>query len=408
MSPFSFNIFFSLLITVSMVTACKVNETPGKLSCTLNDGLLMDVKKAVSKNNPDLMPLFNSLVKEAESYFNVELLSVVDKEKLPPSGDKRDYISLSPYWWPNPDTEDGLPYVQRDGKRNPEVYDYPERENTQLLSQMVETLGVLYYITGEERYAQRASEFLRRWFINTETAMNPNMMYAQIRPGISEIRGTGIIDSRRLIGAFNGAKLIEGSENWTRDDEEKLKNWTRDFVLWLESSPHGQLENKAGNNHGVWYDAIILSLVYYNEDYEKATQILKRIEDKRLSVQQDSDGSFPRELTRTISLHYSTFVLQAFIISAEIGRKLDHDLWASVPEDGKSLKKGIEFLFPFLTGSKPWPHPQIEPYDFNEGAMLLYKAGLALNEPMYLNAAKKIGSGNKPDVQTLLYYRINH
>ena len=36
--------------------------------------------------------------------------------KLPrPSGDVHDYVSVAPYFWPNPDTPDGLPWVGRDG-----------------------------------------------------------------------------------------------------------------------------------------------------------------------------------------------------------------------------------------------------------------------------------------------------
>ena len=34
------------------------------------------------------------------------------------SGNKRDFISIDPYWWPNPETADGLPYIWRDGEVN--------------------------------------------------------------------------------------------------------------------------------------------------------------------------------------------------------------------------------------------------------------------------------------------------
>ena len=42
--------------------------------------------------------------------------SVMDKQHVPPSGDKHDYMSLGPYWWPDPDKPDGLPYIRRDGE----------------------------------------------------------------------------------------------------------------------------------------------------------------------------------------------------------------------------------------------------------------------------------------------------
>lgn len=46
--------------------------------------------------------------------------SVVDKLRTPPSGVRHDYMSIGPYWWPNPASADGLPYVRRDGEVNPE------------------------------------------------------------------------------------------------------------------------------------------------------------------------------------------------------------------------------------------------------------------------------------------------
>ena len=44
--------------------------------------------------------------------------SVMDKKELPPSKDKHDYLSYSRYWWPDPDKEDGLPYIRKDGVVN--------------------------------------------------------------------------------------------------------------------------------------------------------------------------------------------------------------------------------------------------------------------------------------------------
>lgn len=41
--------------------------------------------------------------------------SVVDKAAPAASGDPHDYLSLAPYWWPDPDAPDGLPHIRRDG-----------------------------------------------------------------------------------------------------------------------------------------------------------------------------------------------------------------------------------------------------------------------------------------------------
>src|ERR1700751_916012 len=100
--------------------------------------------------------------------------SVVYKSKTPPSGDKHDYMSVGPYFWPDPSKPDGLPYIRKDGRVNPEreKYDRP------LLGKMLvagSTLGRAYSLTGEEKDAQKASRLLRVWFLDAETPMNANL-----------------------------------------------------------------------------------------------------------------------------------------------------------------------------------------------------------------------------------------
>lgn len=396
-----------LFTAILVLGACTSPEKPVALTATLNDALLIETKKAVEQRDEMAVEVLDSLIRQAEIWLEMPLFSVVDKDKLPPSGDKHDYMSLSPYWWPNPDTEDGLPYIRRDGERNPEVYDYPERENTRELGRVVEALGVLYYITGDEKYAQKASEFLKTWFLNPETRMNPNMVFAQVRPGIAQIRGTGIIDARRMIGAFNGAMLIKGSESWSAADEAQLMKWADVFAYWLENSQQGLMEKASTNNHGVWYDVIVLTMYYYAGNNQRALEILDEMTWNRLYAQQADNGSFPRELERTIALHYSTFVLDGFLAAAEIGRKLDFDLWSKVSDSGLSMRTAVDFVMPYYLKMQEWPYLQINPFNYNEGSVLLYRAGLALNEDTYINAARTIGLDLEPDVISLLYYRIN-
>ena len=61
------------------------------------------------------------LTEQADADLEKELVSVVQKTRVAPSGDPHDYLSLAPYWWPDPKTADGLPYIRHagDGKVNP-------------------------------------------------------------------------------------------------------------------------------------------------------------------------------------------------------------------------------------------------------------------------------------------------
>src|SRR5207302_773663 len=83
------------------------------------------------------------------------------KRRVPPSGDKHDYVSMGPYWWPNPAKRGGLPYVRRDGERNPEMRDDYDAPRLAATTGAVTTLGLAYYFTDDEKYARRAALLLR-------------------------------------------------------------------------------------------------------------------------------------------------------------------------------------------------------------------------------------------------------
>ena len=74
-----------------------------------------------------IKPAFDKLTLDAEIALDMPFHSVMDKETVPPSGSKHDYMSLSIYTWPDPNTPDGLPYRIVDGVVNPgvEKFDHP-------------------------------------------------------------------------------------------------------------------------------------------------------------------------------------------------------------------------------------------------------------------------------------------
>jgi hypothetical protein len=68
-------------------------------------------------------PALDALIKQADQALRTPASSVMDKEATPPSGDKHDYMSVGPYWWPDPSNPDGLLYIRKDGETNPSRVD---------------------------------------------------------------------------------------------------------------------------------------------------------------------------------------------------------------------------------------------------------------------------------------------
>jgi len=139
---------------------------------------LMKAKNRLQSNHPTVVPAFNKLIRDADRSLTTGTLSVVQKELTPPSGDKHDYMSIAPYWWPNPNTPKGLPYVRRDGEINSDRDQTSDRKRLDNMVQAVKTLSLGYFFTGQEEYAAKATKLLRVWFLEEATKMNPHLRYA--------------------------------------------------------------------------------------------------------------------------------------------------------------------------------------------------------------------------------------
>ncbi|MCB0061004.1 MAG: alginate lyase family protein, partial [Caldilineaceae bacterium] len=113
---------------------------------------LIHTKQQLAQAASPLQPAYRKLLFDADKALTAGPFSVLDKPMTPPSGDKQDYYSVGPYWWPNPDTADGLPYVRRDGAVNPErdQYDAAARSH---MEHAVVTLALAYFFSGDEQYA---------------------------------------------------------------------------------------------------------------------------------------------------------------------------------------------------------------------------------------------------------------
>jgi hypothetical protein len=354
--------------------------------------ILAENKTRIRTNDPALMPAYQALLSHANRLLAYGPVSVTDKTVFPPSGDKHDYMSIAPYFWPDPSKPQGIPYINRDGSVNPEVRDYPDKVNMPKLCENVYLLSLAYYFSGEEKYAKHAAELLRVWFLDTATRMNPNLKFGQAVKGLTEGRAAGLIDSRFFIWAIDGIDLIQTSTCWTPRDQTGIKNWFAAFLDWLRTSKIGQEESKGRNNHGVWYDAQSLSIALFLDSTRLADEIVARAAE-RLDAQMGPSGFFPLELSRNNSLHYSVFILNAFFVVAQLSEQTRLNLWTWTSPSGKTLKNAFQTLLPYITRQKPWTGTEITAFNFDDAVPLLLRGGNKFNEASCQNAIKAMDQG---------------
>ena len=371
-----------------------------------NANLLNDLKAAFLRGDKAADEAVGKLEAQARKAIAAKA-PVVKSKKLPPSNDPRDYMSLSRYWWPDSTKADGLPYVRHDGLVNPEIDDYTSAKSAGKMSGGVDVMAMMYYITEDTLYAYHCARYLRAWFLDSKTGMNPNMTFAQIIPGRTYLRGTGILDARHICRALNMSTLIENYPGWTADDRAGLQAWAGAMLYWLENSTQGRKERKAGNNHGLWYDVTHMEVLAYLNKTDDIRRVINGDLLRKLDAEIAADGSLPEELKRTLSLHYSTFVLEALCQAAELAKSAGINLWASSTASGRKLTDIIDYLLPYWLAPEKWPHEQIKPFEPQRAAVVLYDAAQATGNKKYLHAARKIGlsSGNKK-TQNILYYQL--
>jgi Alginate lyase len=322
---------------------------------------LAAAKRRAGAGDRALATALAQLRERADRELRTEPLTVVNKPKAPPSGDKHDYVSMAPYFWPDPAKPDGLPYIRRDGRVNPEREQY-DRPLLGRMSQAVGTLGLAYYLTWDERYAAHAARLLRVWFLDAPTRMNPNLNYAQFIPGVNDGRGIGIIDTAALLPVVDGVGMLRGSPSWTERDHAGMTAWFTAYLTWLRTSRGGKEEAAAANNHGSWYDVQVASFaLFVGEPEGSVKQLLEEAKAKRIARQIEPDGRQPLELRRTKAFDYSGVNLRALFALATLGDRVGVDLWHFETADGRGIRKALDWLIPFGIGEKPWPYEQITP-----------------------------------------------
>lgn len=335
-----------------------------------------------------------AITKDAEKIVKAgRIYSVMNKQQIPPSGDKHDYMSQAPYWWADPSKPNGLPYIRRDGERNPELNKITDKEELSKMMDEAELLALAYFFSERDEFAKHSANLLRTWFIDAKTKMNPNLNFGQGIPGINKGRGIGIIETRELYRVIDAAILLKSSKFWTNEDHNSFKQWFADYAKWLMESSLGKDEAKARNNHGTHYDAQLIAFLIFTNQTELAKKQIETTK-QRIKSQFAKDGSQPEELARTLSWNYSFMNLYGFFTIARLSEHLQVDLW-SFETDGKGIKKAVEWLTPFVKNEKKWTFEQIKSPEMNNTFKVFNISARKYKNNEYNNLAVKIAAENK-------------
>jgi beta-galactosidase len=331
------------------------------------------------------------ILKAADTALAQEPVTITAYRAALSEGGINDFYSNGDYWWPDPAKPDGLPYIRRDGESNPKNF-AAHRQALRTMRDVVTALAAAWKLTGDAKYATKAGACLRVFFLDPRTRMNPHLKFAQAVPGRAAGRPEGIIDALHLIEVPIAVRALDGSTALSHDERAGLEDWFRELLQWMRTDPLGVAEGRAKNNHAMAYQLQVAVYADFVGDHAQTAACRKWFKEVLLPSQMAADGGFPLELARTKPYGYSIFQLDNVVTFCQALSTESDNLWEFTLADGRGVRRGVEFLYPFLADKSKWPHkPDVQAWDGwpARQACLLF-AGLAYDKPEYLDLWQKL------------------
>ncbi|KAF7304136.1 Chondroitin AC/alginate lyase [Mycena indigotica] len=307
----------------------------------------------------------NTIVAWAEELNSHGPWSVTFKPVVAPSNDKHDYMSWAPYQWPDcssvknttvltpAEIRTTCPYVNRDGQVNPDRSIPNDFQSFFNVSDAVlyNSLASTFQAGSAGKYQANAVKYIKTWFLDEATAMNPNLKYAQMRLGPTGQLGTftGILDLRMMAKVVSGVLILRETKAaaWTQDIDSAFVKWCKAYINWLQTAPTAQEARDAKNNHGTFFAGQFMALQVLVGDNDGAAKTGRAYFDGEFKNQIAADGDQPLEATRTHPYHYRGFNIAGMITAARLLKYADpsSNVWqTSSLAPGATIQKAVDFF----------------------------------------------------------------
>lgn len=334
--------------------------------------------------------LKEQVLKEAAWAMQQQPVTVTAETCERSAGDKHDFYSEGDYWWPDPKSPDS-PYIQKDGMTNPANFT-AHRLAMIRFSRIMGALASAWRITGDEKYVKHALIHVRAWFADTTTLMHPNLLYAQAIKGRATGRGIGIIDTIHFLEVVQALLVMENARSMDNNLLATTRQWFEQYLHWLTTHQYGKDEMNAANNHGTCWTMQVAAFARFTGSDSLMNVCRERYKKVLLPNQMAADGSFPLELKRTKPYGYSIFNLDAMTMICRLLSTGKDNLWQYSTIDGRSIAKGISFLYPYLADKGKWPYAKDVMYwdDWPVAQPALVLGAAAFNNREWFNAWKQL------------------
>ncbi|KAH7090029.1 chondroitin AC/alginate lyase [Auriculariales sp. MPI-PUGE-AT-0066] len=272
--------------------------------------------------------------------------SVTQKPFTASTGDKHDYMSWAPYKWPDcskvgntteltpEEIWKTCPYVGRDGQFVPDVRLINDTGSYAALCDAVFYTSIAWAITDDDKYANRAIEYIRTWFLNEETYMNPNLVYSQVIRGPPDPHWDSTVPRDQICG-------------WTQQDDDGMVDWSKKFIQWMETHHFGKEEMTTPNNHGSYSFNTMSAFQLIAKQPDEAKRYLQMYFEGIYQNQIDEKGEQPFESDRSRVYHYRAYGAGANIVNNKLAAFVGYDGWSHPTKAGTNVQNAIDWALQF-------------------------------------------------------------
>lgn len=316
-----------------------------------------------------LEAVVGELVARAETLLEEPVVSVFDKRTTAPSGDRHDYWIPADNWWPDPSSDDGLPYLHDETRRVPGTRvgdDGSDQYDRKALQHMIEGVYISALagsFTGDRRFSLRAAEQLRAWFTDPATRMSPHLEYAQVRLGHNgnHSYSLAVTETTCFYYLLDAIRLVEREGGIDAATLIGVKTWFREFRLWLEDSPQGRGAAGRSDGAGLWFDLQVAAIDAYLDDVVGLQATMRRVFERVGRQFDPRDGALKMETGAEDSQRNSVDLATGWLALSRVAAGLGLDLVGFEHPSGASLAKGLEWLASRM--GQPWPYLQERKFD---------------------------------------------
>jgi hypothetical protein len=365
--------------------------------------LLVDAAARLQRGEREFRDLAMQIRHRAEEALSCKPLSVMSSSATLTGADAHDFICPAPLWWPDPDQEDGLPYVwNREGKINPEYFIVGDQAAFNRVARAVADLALAYVLTEEERFAVHAAQLVRTWLLDPQTRMNPNLNHAWFEKGRNSGTGFGIMSMEKLPAVLDAVGMLQGSPAWTSGDRRGMAQWVGSYMSWLRTGELGKEAGKIWNRFGTQYDVQLAACALFVGDTALARQVIDASKRERIDRHIRRDGRQPYELEREITFANSAASVRYLFALATMGEQVGIDLWNYVGCEGGSIRKALDLIAPYADSTRTWPYP-LE-VDRMLLQPLLQQASMIYDDDEYYRLLARLPDGKDPSNQAYALY----